>query len=116
MGEPFVFRTDQFQHEIARFNGGDTTPKYYIKRIGGAEGETLEIRDSALLVDGQARTEVEAFERNAAREGEYLGYINQILLSKGRSMSVYENAMLRSEIIQPVAWTVVTGASFLIML
>lgn len=92
VGDPFVFRTDEFQHEIARFNGGDTTPKYYIKRIGGAEGETLEIKDSTLLVDGQPRTEVEAFERNARQEGEYPGYINQILLSEGRTMTVPENS------------------------
>lgn len=92
VGDPFVFRTDEFQHEIARFNGGDTTPKYYIKRIGGAEGETLEIKDSALLVNGEPRTEVEAFERNARREGEYPGYINQVLLSEGRTMAVPENS------------------------
>ncbi|MGB0259085.1 MAG: signal peptidase I [Coraliomargarita sp.] len=91
VGEPFVFRTDEIQHEIAK-HSGDTTPKYYIKRIAGAEGETLEIRDSALLVDGEPRTEVEAFERNARQEGEYPGYINQILLSEGRPMTVPEDS------------------------
>jgi len=72
VGEPFVFRT----REIPGVEGGSNTfvDKYYIKRIAGVGGETLEIRDGALLVDGKPRDEVEAFERNAAREGEYDGY------------------------------------------
>jgi signal peptidase I len=88
-GEPFVFRTDDIQQEIGR-HSGDYTNKYYIKRLAGVEGETLEIRDGTLLVDGQPRAEVEAFERNARREGEYGGYINQILLAKGRELEIPE--------------------------
>jgi len=73
-GDPFVFRT----RDIPGIEGGATNlvDKYYIKRIGGASGESIEIRDGAVLVDGQPRTEAEAFERNAAREGEYEGYLN----------------------------------------
>ncbi|MEO0509591.1 MAG: signal peptidase I [Verrucomicrobiota bacterium] len=72
-GEPFVFRTDEIQQEIGPFSD-DYTNKYYIKRLAGVGGETLEIRDGTLLVDGEPRDEVAAFERNAAREGEYGGY------------------------------------------
>jgi signal peptidase I len=73
-GDPFVFRTG----EIKGIEGNPNTyvDKYYIKRIGGAGGETIEIRDGALLVDGAPRDEVEAFGRNANKEGEYDGYIN----------------------------------------
>ncbi len=87
VGEPFVFRTDEIQQEIGRFSG-DFTNKYYIKRLAGAAGETLEIRDGTLLVDDQPRDEVAAFGRNAAREGEYEGYVNTELLAPGRQMTV----------------------------
>ncbi|PXA04185.1 signal peptidase I [Coraliomargarita sinensis] len=88
-GEPFVFRTDDIQQEIGK-HSGDYTNKYYIKRLAGVAGETLEIRDGTLLVDGQPRGEVEAFGRNARREGEYQGYINQDLLAEGREMKIPE--------------------------
>ncbi|MGZ0709502.1 signal peptidase I [Coraliomargarita sp. W4R53] len=72
-GDPFVFRT----REIPGIEGGhgNIVDKYYIKRIGGVGGETLEIKDGALLVDGQPRDEVEAYGRNARKEGEYGGYV-----------------------------------------
>lgn len=72
-GDPFVFRT----RDIPGIEGdaGNVVDKYYIKRIGGIGGETLEItEDGVLLVDGEPRAEVAAFERNARREGEYGGY------------------------------------------
>ena len=87
VGDPFVFRTDDIIDAVGDATG-DYTPKYYIKRLVGVEGETLEIRDGVLLVDGQPRDEVEAFGRNAAQEGEYGGYKNVQLLSKGREMVI----------------------------
>ncbi|MGB0409157.1 MAG: signal peptidase I [Opitutales bacterium] len=92
-GEPFVFRTDAIQQEIGRFSG-DYTNKYYIKRLAGVEGETLEIREGALLVNGQPRDEASAFERNATREGEYQGYINENLLGPGRELTIPEKAFV----------------------
>ncbi|MGJ8652999.1 MAG: signal peptidase I [Opitutaceae bacterium] len=89
-GDPFVFRTDPILKAVGDATG-DYTPKYYIKRIGGVEGETLEIKDSTLLVDGQPRDEVEAYGRNAAQEGEYSGYVNHGLLSVGREMNIPED-------------------------
>lgn len=73
-GDPFVFRTK----EIPGIEGGPTSyvDKYYIKRIGGAGGESIEIREGALYLDGAPRTEVEAYSRNADKEGEYNGYLN----------------------------------------
>ncbi len=85
-GEPFVFRT----RDIPGIEGGPDSyvDKYYIKRLAGVPGERLEIRDGALLADGEPRDEVEAFERNARREGEYSGYVNQNLLDAGRQLTV----------------------------
>lgn len=86
-GEPFVFRTDAILEAL-----GDNDPKYYIKRIGGVAGESLEIRDGTLLADGQPRTEAEAFGRNAAREGKYGGYVNIDRLDEGVVMEVPEHS------------------------
>jgi len=86
-GDPIVFRTDEIQHEIGK-HSGDYTNKYYIKRLAGVEGETLEIRNGSLMADGRPRDEVEAFLRNAAGEGEYGGYINQELLGKGMALEI----------------------------
>lgn len=73
-GDPFVFRT----RNIPGIEGGprDIVDKYYIKRIGGVGGETLQIDEGTLLVNGEPRTEVEPFERNARQEGEYGGYVH----------------------------------------
>lgn len=73
-GDPFVFKTK----DIPGIEGGprNIVDKYYIKRIGGAGGESIEIREGVLYVDGAPRTEVEAYTRNANKEGEYNGYLN----------------------------------------
>ena len=89
-GDPFVFRTNDIREELGRITG-DYTDKYYIKRIGGVGGETLEIVDGALLVDGEPRDEVEAFGRNAAKDGDYLGYINHTLMAEGRQLTIPED-------------------------
>lgn len=88
-GDPFVFRT----RDIPGIEGGsgNYVDKYYIKRIGGVGGETLEIKDGALYADGAPRDEVEAYGRNARREGEYGGYLNKDLLAVGRELAIPEN-------------------------
>jgi signal peptidase I len=86
-GDPFVFRTNDIRNELGQLTG-DYTDKYYIKRVGGVGGETLEIKDGSLLVNGQPRDEVDAFERNANQQGEYGGYINHTLLAEGRSLLI----------------------------
>jgi len=85
-GDPFVFRT----RDIRGIEGGshNYVDKYYIKRVGGVGGELLEIKDGALYADGTARNEVAAFTDNAARAGEYTGYINQNLLAKGQQLFI----------------------------
>jgi len=68
-GDPFVFRTDN----IVGMNPGERG-KYYIKRIAGVPGDTLQIDPPALLRNGEPATAARAFVRNAAQEGEYPGY------------------------------------------
>jgi signal peptidase I len=92
-GDPFVFRTQKILQAVGKATG-DYTPKYYIKRIGGVENETLEIVDHALLVNGEPRDEVLAFRQNAALEGEYVGYQNVKLLAEGKSMKVPANSFV----------------------
>ncbi|MFP4259759.1 MAG: signal peptidase I [Opitutales bacterium] len=86
VGDPFVFRTNNIPEALA----GDVE-KYYIKRLAGTGGETLEIRDGHLLVNGRPRDEVEAFERNAAREEGYHGYMNIGKLAEGDQMVIPED-------------------------
>ena len=90
-GDPFVFRTDPIVDAVGR-ETRDYTPKYYIKRIAGVEGETLEIEDSALLVDGKPRDEVQVFLDNAEQVGDYSGYINHKFLRPGSTMLVPEKS------------------------
>lgn len=93
VGDPFVFRTNQILDAVGKATG-DYTPKYYIKRLAGKEGETLEIKDHTLLVNGQPRDEVAAFERNAAQEGEYVGYKNVGRLGTDAKMEVPEGSFV----------------------
>lgn len=86
-GDPFVFRTNAIREQLGRISG-DYTDKYYIKRIGGVGGETLEIKNGTLLVNGEPRTEVDAFLGNGAKEGEYKGYINQSLLAEALRLKI----------------------------
>lgn len=86
-GDPFVFRTDPILDAVGKATN-DYTPKYYIKRVGGVGEETLEIRESALYVNGEPRDEVKAFIHNNAQDGEYPGYQNHGYLAEGRSLAI----------------------------
>lgn len=86
VGDPFVFRTKEISDEL-----GD---KYYIKRLAGASGETLEIRDGALFANGEPRNEADAFILNAEKSGEYEGYVNIGLLAEGRKLTIPENSFV----------------------
>ena len=70
VGDPFVFRTDH----IERMSEAERH-KYYIKRLVGQGGDTLEIQPPVLLRNGAPITGADAFAKNAAQDGEYEGYI-----------------------------------------
>lgn len=86
VGEPIVFRTREISKEL-----GD---KYYIKRLAGTAGETLEVRDGALFADGKPRDEADAFILNAEKSGDYEGYLNAGFLDKGLKWKIPENSFV----------------------
>lgn len=68
VGDGFVFRTRNIP--------GIGEDQYYVKRLAGRPGDTLEIRPPVLYRNGQRITGAAAFNRNARREGLYRGYFN----------------------------------------
>lgn len=69
VGAPFVFTTDEIPG-IDDANRG----KYYIKRLVGTEGDTLEVRPPVLHRNGKPIDGAEAFLLNAVQEEDYSGY------------------------------------------
>ncbi|MFP4165632.1 MAG: signal peptidase I [Opitutales bacterium] len=90
-GDPFVFRTGQ----IPGVEGGpdNFVDKYYIKRLAGVGGETLEIRNNTLYADGEPRDEAEAFVKNARQVDGYNGYKNldDHYLTEGTALEIPED-------------------------
>jgi len=70
VGSGFVFRTGNIP-DIARQFGD----QYYIKRLVGVPGDTLQIKGSTLHRNGAPISGSSAFEANAKRLGRYSGYI-----------------------------------------
>jgi signal peptidase I len=70
VGDGFVFRT--------RHIAGIGLDQYYVKRLVGLPGDTLEIRQPVLYRNGRPITGAAAFEKNARREGPYRGYFNTL--------------------------------------
>jgi len=71
VGSGFVFRTGNIENLKAE--DGD---KYYVKRLVGVPGDTLEIKAPALYRNGQPIEGSEAFGKNARQDGKYPGYTN----------------------------------------
>lgn len=90
-GEPFVFMT-KYCDGLTRLNGGTPDDRYYIKRIAGVGGDTLQVEGSTLLRNGKPADGSPAFERNAKREGKYCGYIADGALSNGAKITVPEKS------------------------
>ena len=62
--------------------------KYYIKRIGGIENETITIVDGKLYSNGKQRNETKVFLDNSNKVGEYNGYKSEGLLSANNSFTI----------------------------
>jgi signal peptidase I len=73
VGDPIVFRTDI----IPGMSEGERG-KYYIKRLVGTPGDTLQVKNYGLYRNGAPITGAEAFDLNARRVGEYEGYLPTI--------------------------------------
>jgi signal peptidase I len=83
VGDGFVFRTGNIPG-IAQVYGD----QYYIKRLVGTPGDTLEVKDYGLLRNGKPITGAKVFAGNAERSGNYVGYRNEGLLAKGETLKV----------------------------
>ncbi|MFP4542263.1 MAG: signal peptidase I [Opitutales bacterium] len=94
VGEPFVFNTTDIRTMSAGERG-----KYYIKRIGGSPGDTLQVVDGNvlkggdLLRNGEPADASEVFVRNAQQTGDYEGYgTGDGRYSLARPLQLPENA------------------------
>ena len=83
VGSGFVFRTGNIP-DIARQYGD----QYYIKRLVGTPGDTLEIKGSALHRNGAPITGSQAFASNANRVNRYTGYVPYGNLATGQTVKV----------------------------
>ncbi|HEX2855404.1 MAG TPA: signal peptidase I [Opitutaceae bacterium] len=94
VGQGFVFRTGNIPG-IADVYGD----QYYIKRLVGTPGDTLEINEPVLLRNGRPIEGADAFAKNAGREGKYRGYFNgsagngaRYLLDRSQKLTVPANS------------------------
>src|SRR5262249_46060432 len=83
VGSGFVFRTGNIPGIAATY--GD---QYYIKRLVGTPGDTLEVKSFGVLRNGAPITGADAFGMNARRGGNYVGYRNEGLLAEGAALKV----------------------------
>ena len=83
VGSGFVFRTGHIP-DIAQVAGD----QYYIKRLVGTPGDTIEIRGTALYRNDAPITGSTAFDSNAKRLGNYAGYVPLGLLATGEKVTV----------------------------
>jgi signal peptidase I len=88
VGDGFVFRTDNINSPYMRDGAGRQLEQYYIKRLAGTPGDTLEIREPVLYRNGEPITGSKAFGRNATREGNYPGYRAGGVLAAGETFTV----------------------------
>jgi len=89
VGQGFVFRTGAIDSIYMRDRiSGQPIDQYYIKRLVGVPGDTLEIKDSRLYRNGQPITGSAAFEKNANQEDGYVGYRNELGLDVAKTMTV----------------------------
>jgi signal peptidase I len=90
VGSGFVFRTGNIENLKAE--DGD---KYYVKRLVGVPGDTLEIKAPALYRNGKPIEGSEAFGKNARQEGKYPGYTNTApAIATGGDLQVISDGMM----------------------
>ncbi|MDR2371543.1 MAG: signal peptidase I [Puniceicoccales bacterium] len=84
VGDPFVFRTRAI--EGLRYDD-----KYFIKRLVGLPGDTLQVEGTTLYRNGDPIEGAEAFEQNRKQIDQYPGYTNTGLLEDGYEVEVPAN-------------------------
>jgi signal peptidase I len=83
VGSGFVFRTDDIPRIPEKERGS-----YFIKRLVGVPGDTLEIRQPVLYRNGRPIEGAASFQKEAQQIDSYPGYYNAESLSAGQSMTV----------------------------
>ena len=83
VGSGFVFRTGNIEG-LARSYGD----QYYIKRLVGVPGDTLEIKGFELHRNGAPITGAAVFAGNARQEGNHVGYRYEGLMRPGSQVNV----------------------------
>lgn len=86
VGQGFVFHTRKIK--------GIGSDQYYIKRLVGVPGDTLEIREPVLYRNGQPITGSETFQANATQSGLYRGYVNELPYGGSRYLHAGERLEL----------------------
>jgi signal peptidase I len=77
VGSGFVFKTGNIHSpEMQDPVTGAQISQYYVKRLVGTPGDTLEIKAPVLYRNGKPIEGSPAFDKNARREGKYPGYTN----------------------------------------
>ena len=90
VGDGFVFNTKN----IAVDPDKPHMEQYYIKRLVGLPGDTLEIKNFTLYRNGRPIEGAAAFAKNARRDGDYVGYRNLRGLAVGQTMTVPPDGFL----------------------
>ncbi|MGF1483471.1 MAG: signal peptidase I [Opitutales bacterium] len=88
VGDPFVFETRDIEGLVVN---GVPDDKYYIKRLVGQGGDSLEVQEPVLLRNGQPITGSPVFEREFVRTDDYRGYMQAGWLSEGLVESIPED-------------------------
>ncbi len=91
VGQGFVFKTENIDSPEMKDARGAQIRQYYIKRLVGTPGDTLEVKEPVLLRNGQPITGAAAFNRNAHRDGKYPGYNATRELAAGQIVKVAEH-------------------------
>jgi signal peptidase I len=83
VGSGFVFRTGHIPALVEEY--GD---QYFVKRLIGVPGDTLEVKGTGVVRNGAPITGADAFDGNAHQRGKYPGYVAMGLLAPGSSVHV----------------------------
>jgi signal peptidase I len=83
VGSGFVFRTGHIKQLVDDY--GD---QYFVKRLVGGPGDTLEAQGTGLIRNGAPITGADTFEANAKRSGKYPGYVAMGMLAPGAKLEV----------------------------
>jgi signal peptidase I len=92
VGSGFVFKTENIISPSMERADGTQIKEYYIKRLVGVPGDTLEVKAPVLWRNGRPIEGARAFGLNARQEGIYPGYTNGGSLEAGAGLKIPEKS------------------------